>query len=458
VEKNSAKCEHTASSEPEKAAIRKQLDRLLDSSFFRQSKRIPDLLRFVTERTLSGEIDEIKERTIGVEVFGKDPDYETATDPIVRVTAREIRKRVAQYYLEPGHENELRITLPSGSYIPKFSKPGVGHGDDSQSEVGSTGTQDKTWIGFAQDEMLDLADLGPGKQQFFGAKQVPISDETLVQARTLPEARLDRHPARRAQIAVFTCIVAGLLAAGAVFIERAFRQSPFDFFWKPVLGTNEPVLICVADELQDSGIALRDSIDPSQLHWLNDPLKKNAFLTVALDNVNVAAKLIEVLQSKHKQYILRGEATTNLSDLRSGPAIFVGGFDNAWSLRMTSSLRFRLANDPGLTSPRIADSEAPTKPGWRIDQPVGTNGTYHDYAIVARFTDRNTGKPVVVVAGIGRCASLAAGQFVGDEDDLAELQHAAMAAGNKRNIEVVLSTQVVDGHGGSPRIEATYFW
>ena len=114
---------HATLTEAEKIPIREQLARLLESPFFSHSKRFPTFLRFVTEQTLAGKEDDIKERTLGIEIFRRDPDYDTASDPIVRVTAAEIRKRVAQYYQDPAHVNELRIALPSGSYIPKFHWP-----------------------------------------------------------------------------------------------------------------------------------------------------------------------------------------------------------------------------------------------------------------------------------------------------------------------------------------------
>ena len=115
--------ERATLSEPEKDAVREQLRRLLANPFFSHSKRFPTFLSFVTEQTLAGEADNIKERTLGIEIFGRDADYDTASDPIVRVTAAEIRKRVAQYYQDPAHTNELRIALPSGSYIPTFHWP-----------------------------------------------------------------------------------------------------------------------------------------------------------------------------------------------------------------------------------------------------------------------------------------------------------------------------------------------
>src|ERR1039458_5729034 len=115
--------DHLTLSEAEKNAIRGQLRRTLGNPFFSHSKRFPTFLQFVIEQTLAGEADNIKERTLGIEIFGRDADYDTASDPIVRVTAAEIRKRVAQYYQDPAHVNELRIALPSGSYIPRFHWP-----------------------------------------------------------------------------------------------------------------------------------------------------------------------------------------------------------------------------------------------------------------------------------------------------------------------------------------------
>src|SRR5947208_9289497 len=86
--------------------IRQQLERILESSGFRNSKRYPNLLRHVVERTLAGKAGDLKERTLGIDVFGRDREYDPTTDPVVRVSAGEIRKRIAQYYHEPGHETE----------------------------------------------------------------------------------------------------------------------------------------------------------------------------------------------------------------------------------------------------------------------------------------------------------------------------------------------------------------
>src|SRR5499426_3016954 len=96
-----------------------QLARILGSPQFRSSKRCSLFLRYVVEQASENHLEFLKERTLGIEVFRRDPQYDTNQDPVVRAAAGEVRKRLAQYYLEPGHEDELRIRIPAGSYVPE---------------------------------------------------------------------------------------------------------------------------------------------------------------------------------------------------------------------------------------------------------------------------------------------------------------------------------------------------
>jgi hypothetical protein len=101
-------------------AILQQLERILTSTVFRNSKRCAMLLRFAVTETLAGRADTLKERTIGIAVFGRAATYDTSEDPVVRISAAEVRKRIAQFYHVSGHEGEIRIELPTGSYVPQF--------------------------------------------------------------------------------------------------------------------------------------------------------------------------------------------------------------------------------------------------------------------------------------------------------------------------------------------------
>jgi hypothetical protein len=397
----------------EKDVVRQQLERLLASPFFSHSKRFPSFLHFVVEQTLAENAEKIKERTLGIEIFGRDASYDTASDPIVRVTAAEIRKRVAQYYQDPTHEQEMRISLPSGSYIPQFR-----------------------WPRRDRDSELPVVDLGPA----------PPTEVTAAPKR--------QGGAQWPLIIALICSTTALLVVCGVLAWPHLYRSPVGSFWQPVLTANGPVLLCVADQLQYSVIVLRDASVPAHQIVLKDDLT-----AIVIDDLDATVKLAGLLQSNDKQYSLKSEGATTLNDLRHGPTIFIGAFDNAWTLRLTHSLRYHFANDSEMNHLWIVDSTAPGQPRWVVDRGVQmSTNNYRDYGIVARFTDSNTGKLAIIVAGVGRGGTRAAEEFLTDNADLAQLNHEAQAAGNKRNMEVVLSTQIIDGQPGLPKIEAIYFW
>lgn len=398
--------------EPGAEAVRDELDRLLASPFFSHSRRFPNFLRFVVEHALAGDIDNIKERTLGIEIFGRHADYDTATDPIVRVTAAEIRKRVAQYYQDPGHSHELRISLPSGSYVPQFHWPSA--------EV--------------PHPVLKGDAAGDGEDQPAGTKV--------------------RRSSMKRLLWIGTCAIAVIAAIVALLFWQRARPSAFDSFWQPVLSPQQPALLCIADQLEYSVIELRDGADPSHQFTLKDNLT-----AVVIDDLSATIKVAGILQSRGKPYTLKGEGATSLDELRLGPTVFVGAFDNAWTLRLTRQLRYHFANDQTMNRLWIEDSMAPGRSQWVVDRSVqmATNN-YRDYAIVARFTDSTTGQVAVVIAGVGRGGTRVAGEFVTDPSDLAQLMRAANQGGDKKNMEAVLSTQIIDGQPGSPKMEAVYFW
>src|SRR4051812_21697711 len=93
------------------AATLAELERIVETRHFRPSRNCTNLLRYVVEQTLNGNAPALKEKTLGVDVFGREPGYNTSEDPVVRTTAGEIRKRLAQYYQEPGCTATVRIEL-----------------------------------------------------------------------------------------------------------------------------------------------------------------------------------------------------------------------------------------------------------------------------------------------------------------------------------------------------------
>ncbi len=109
------------SAESRERAVRAELNRLLESSAFRTSKRCREFLEYIVQHTISGPTGSLKERSIGVELFQLPQDFDAGQHTIVRVTANEVRKKLAQHYLaENGSYHPVRIGLPPGSYSAEF--------------------------------------------------------------------------------------------------------------------------------------------------------------------------------------------------------------------------------------------------------------------------------------------------------------------------------------------------
>src|SRR5580700_2971552 len=215
----------TPSSELEKEAVQQQLERLLASTLFHSSKRYAQFLRFVVGRTLEGHGHDLKERILGIEVFDRPPDYDTNIDPIVRVTAAEIRKRIDQYYHDPKHGQEIRLFLPSGSYAPQFSWPGYPNG-------------------------LAVAPSAPPNGSSLTTQTVTESEK--------PKSVAHRWISTKALILVLILAILVSIAAAGIW-WRASRPTILREFWAPFVKSPDPALFCIADQVQYANIQLRDA-------------------------------------------------------------------------------------------------------------------------------------------------------------------------------------------------------
>jgi len=396
----------TPSTQVEKQAVLQQLERLLESQHFHKSKRFPVFLQFVVTEVLAGRGEGLKERTVGIGVFGREPNYDTTEDPIVRVTAGEIRKRIAQYYQEPGHEQEIRLLLPSGSYVPQFYLP---------EEIVPAGPK-----------MAELAEV-----QKITSLESPV---------------LKRSPK------LYVSLIVILILAG-VLPWRLLRPAPIDIFWAPFFKSPDPILICVADQNQYSTIVLRDAADPKHQTTLNDHM-----VAVIIDDLSPLVNIAGMLYAHGRTFRVQGESSTSFSDLRQAPSVFIGAFDNGWTLRFTAPLRYHFANNPEMSQFWVEDRERAGSREWLLDRSQQATGTYKDFAIVTRAVDPNTGRYVVVAAGIARGGTIASGEFLVDPIHMEELLRLAPKDWEHKNMEIVIETQVIDGRSGPPRIAALHVW
>ncbi len=107
-----------AATAEEAVAIKEHLQEILSSPVFRVSPRCGQFLKHIVDEAIAGRYDTLKERVIGIELFGRPTSYHTGEDAIVRVTASDVRRRLLQYYGGLKHTVQYRITLPPGSYVP----------------------------------------------------------------------------------------------------------------------------------------------------------------------------------------------------------------------------------------------------------------------------------------------------------------------------------------------------
>jgi hypothetical protein len=123
IDSREAEIAKIAGSAPETAELQQHVAEIVESKAFKGSPRAEKFLRYVINHALTGDFESLKERVIGVKLFGRPPHYETGEDAIVRVTASDVRKRLAQYYNSKyGTTSKFHINLPAGSYLPYITR------------------------------------------------------------------------------------------------------------------------------------------------------------------------------------------------------------------------------------------------------------------------------------------------------------------------------------------------
>lgn len=389
------------SSDSERAAVRLQMGRILGHELFKHSRRYPALFQYIVERTLDNDTDRLKERRLGIEVFGREPDYDTNLDPVVRTTAGEIRKRIAQYYHEPGHGAEIRIDLPVGSYVPEFQPPA-------------------------------------------GAEAV------------VPGARFWHGPWAMALTA------AGLIAlalASFLWSSPWTSRTAVDRFWGPLLEPPNPVLLCVGHPRKGP----LSTFNPEEEEEVPKPATQSEVYEmstqhVALSDATTLSRLAGFLQTRRRSYRIQGSASTSLSDLREGPVILVGAFTNPWTMKLGRPLRYSFAKSYTRDFSWIQDGLHPEQQAWTMDWSQPYREDTEDYALVSRLRHPATDRMVLIVAGMGKYGTIAAGEFLTDPGYMDAFASAAPAGWESRNIQIVLATSVIKGSSGPPRVVESHFW
>ncbi|ADW71154.1 hypothetical protein [Granulicella tundricola] len=437
--------------EPEPAEILKQLERVVGSSLFRNSKRYPSLLRYIVGEFIAGRSDALKERALGIEVFGRDPDYDTNADPVVRISAGEVRKRIAQYYQERGHEDELRIEIPLGSYQPRFFRPF----EDRRS------TQTQPEARFRDNAAVppELHDLHPEPTAS------SVITPTSIAALDPPLKAKIRQPRFLRITRLHLIWIYGLLLCALIplilfgwqkYQGRQLRPGAA-FFWDRLLHSSEPTLIVLGVHSFDA-----QGNDISYVSHVLLPQTQQTLLSamtrsdmVQLNDLTSYVRLTTLLTQNAHSFYTQGATDTTLEQLRRGPFVLIGGFNNLWTTNLTKQLRFRFVT---LQNGRncIQDSQRPERI-WTLDTQQKALSNTRDYGMVDAFFDQETDQYVLIVAGIGMSGTEAASEFLTNEQGLAAwLQSSKSGAGD--NVQIILSTDVIEGKPGQPQIVESFRW
>lgn len=416
--------EKNQSDKNQRAVILDQLAKIQNSRSFGNSARAKEFFSYVVKQAVDGHTENLKERAIGVNLFDRAPSYMTGEDPIVRVNAAEVRKRLSVYYAEEEPTPEVRIEIPVGSYIPLF------HWNPS-------------------------------------AHPKPATAENPAVPLIAPKPRLRAWAIAAAAIVL---IVLGIVAA-ITTRKHVQQQSQLDEFWAPVLATGQPVLICISSpvvyEPNESLYAKADqahpglydrpekrAVNPLQLEpntpieWKDFELRADIFVNKV--HIYNAALLSVLFERLHKASQVKVGSDFSYNDLQNSPTVLLGAFENPWSIRMAADLPYYL-DDENYT---IAEKGGQRRV-WRIE-PVAVNTK--DFAIVARLLNSKTGQFQVIIAGIDIPGTEAAGKLVTSHDILSVALRSAPSGWQNKNLEFVIETDVIDRSDSSMRVVAVKAW
>lgn len=414
--------------EPGQQDVREELDRIVMSRVFRGSHRCQSFLQYVVAKTLEGDAKHLKERTLAVHVFGREATEDLSDDSIVRVGAREVRKRLAQYYVDEGAKDPVKIDLAAGSYIPSFQ-----------------------WC--APTATIE-SDVALPQEQASPAPQPPSR-----------RIRLDR------KVWVLTACL--LLACLAVVAWRALSGPPSAFltFWQPAFAEKTPLLIAIAHPIvyQPSLRAQRldasrneDSGAPAQ-HPLHVPpalLNGSDFVPainqyVGFGDADAALRLSLLFAQHHAGAHVRLASRTDFNDLRGSGTVLIGAYTNRWTLDLTKNMRYHFNYDSE-GKPCIAEAAAGCR--WTLTTKADDGRSAEDYILICRLPHSPTGSFTVICAGLNVYGTEEAGRIISDPDSLTPILRALPKHWADHNLQIVLHVAVIGDAPAQSELVSAYSW
>jgi hypothetical protein len=395
--------------------LQEHLREVIAGPAFKASQRSGQFLKYIVDQAIAGHFESLKERIIGVELFGRSPTYDTGEDAIVRVTASDVRKRLLQHYGKDGAASEFRISLPLGAYIPEIAR---------RTHSSANGNAHFNGTETEPDRVAEL----PPPDLLSGLVHAPPHDVV---------EDSSGHAVRPRILRLLFIAALGVLAllASAVFAWN--RYSVVDvvprssllwsaFFRSPhstQIITSDPNIAeidgLIGDQLSVSDYANHNYIpDPGKLTPEVSNLCRNILRgdKAAAVDMPIAVYIGQMALASSRDITVHAARSIQIQDLASeNNFVFLGSpRSNPWSALFSDQLDFRFVFDPKMKTefirnehprPQEASTYAPTAPGWQTGRTFGT---------VALVKNPDQVGQVLLIAGATGEGTAAAGRFITD--------------------------------------------
>jgi hypothetical protein len=399
--------------------LQQHLKEVIEGAGFKASQRGGQFLKYIVDQAIAGHFESLKERVIGIELFGRSPTYDTGEDAIVRVTASDVRKRLLQHYGTYGATSEFHISLPLGSYIPEITRrtPSSGNGN---AHAGGTAAEPDRGADPPRPDLLP-APVQPS------LVQPPIINRVAVEAssRRLP-ARIPRLPFIAA-LCTLVLVASVAIAWNHYSVVGVVPRS--SLLWSAFFRSPHSTQIITSDpniaEIEGFTGGQLSVSDYANHNYIPDPSKLTqeviTFCRVILRgdkaaalDTPIAVYVGQMALASSRTVSVHAARSIQIDDLATNDNfVFIGSpRTNPWSALFSDQLDFRFVFDEKAKTEFIrnvrprsqeASAYAPTAPGW---------ATGRSFATIAMVKNPDQVGQVLLIAGATGEGTEAAGRFI----------------------------------------------
>jgi hypothetical protein len=396
------------------ALLQQHVKEIIEGAAFKGSHRSSQFLQYIVDQAIAGHFEALKERVIGVELFGRSPSYDSGEDAIVRVTASDVRKRLLQHYGRYGATSEFRIGLPLGSYIPEISR-GLIH-DVGPSRIEATTAHHNTVVVAAPEASA-------------------TSTPTETPATTSAHREMHDHPNQgkpRKWLALCLVLTLVNIALWGIFWNQfapKTSSAASTLPWSALLNSPHPLQLIISDpdiaEIQGYTNQQLSVSDYANHNYIPNPEKLTPEVNqlcrillrgnkASLVDTPIAVSIAELAQASAKKVDVHTARSVQLSNLQNDDNFVLLGSprSNPWTAFFSDQLNFRLVYDENSGQeivrnlhprPNEQAQYVPTALGWATGQ---------SYAVIALVRNPDQNGQVLLLAGANGEGTEAAGKLV----------------------------------------------